>query len=62
MIDPEAPKPAPKAAPREANNKKPRPKEHRQDVKRSGQKPQNKRKKMPELPFTVKERPHLGRK
>jgi uncharacterized protein len=62
MIDPEAPKQAPKPAPREANNKKPRPKEPRQDVKRTGQKPQNKRKKMPELPFAVKERPHLGRK
>ena len=59
MIDPEAPKPAPREA-RTPNNR--RPKEPRPEVKRAPQKPQNKRKKMPELPFAVKERPHLGRK
>ena len=60
MIDPEAPKPAPREA-RKPNNDR-RPKEPRQEVKRPVQKPQNKRKKMPELPFAAKERPHLGRK
>jgi hypothetical protein len=60
MIDPEAPKPAPREA-RKPNNDR-RTKEPRQEVKRPVQKPQNKRKKMPELPFAAKERPHLGRK
>ena len=59
MIDPEAPKPAPKEARRPNNN---RPKEQKQEVKRPAQKPNNKRKKLPDLPFATKERPHLGRK
>ncbi len=65
MIDPDAPKPAPKQGPKEQR----RPQNNRPNkpapvvkAKPLNQKPNNKRKKMPELPFAQKERPHLGRK
>ena len=70
MIDPEAPKPAPRPkqnqVPKEArkpnNNRpnKPRPENNQKSA--SNQKPNNKRKPMPVLPFAQRERQHLGRK
>ncbi len=61
MIDPDAPKPAPKEPRKPNNNRSNKPKPETK-VKPLNQKPNNKRKKLPDLPFTQKERPHLGRK